>query len=334
MKDGTDIPFWYACWSGNQSLMEAYPDLYRYAKNHLTDIFSAGLLSYGAADSVSSTDADGIWQWQLHNMVEMCRGEDTELTDSGDTELTDSGGDAVSVQQRHTLIAGLLSDLQQQGVRVYGDGEDTFVWSAEACGVFTVSSCYNRFRKNLSGPPIDNITVVALSHLWKVNAPPKILLFGWRFIINKIATKDLLVKRGIILDGDDSRCVFCAKENESLRHLFAHCEVTNRVWRKVFDWVGVDICLSREEFVNYFHYCGKITCVKTRIIGAVVWLSTVWNIWLSRNAIVFKNETFSFLGCWSEIVCNAWRWLSSFYNRVNYCNLYTWNILPFSCFET
>ncbi|XP_058748335.1 uncharacterized protein LOC131621306, partial [Vicia villosa] len=197
-----------------------------------------------------------------------------ELDSGVDTELADSGADAVSVQQRLFLVTELLVELQQQGLRVHGNGEDTFHWSTEASGIFTVSSCYNRFREKLSGAPLDNSTVLALAQIWKVNAPSKILLFGWRFIINKLATKDLLVKRGILSEGDDSRCVFCDKEDESQRHLFDLCEVTKRVWRKVYDWVGVDTCLSRDEFVNYFHYCQKIKCVKTRIIGAVVWLST------------------------------------------------------------
>ncbi|XP_058754371.1 uncharacterized protein LOC131627546 [Vicia villosa] len=209
------------------------------------------------------------------------------------------GGDS-DYTQHAALLSDLLSELQQRQLAVHHSGADSFGWRKESSGVFSVSSCYKIFKEKLSSPPLDNFTVLALSQLWNIKVPSKILFFGWRCIINKLATKDLLVKRGILREGNDARCVLCLSEDESHRHLFVNCVVTNRIWRKVYDWVGVSTSLTREEFVNFFHNCDKIRCVNSRVIRAVVWLSTAWNIWLSRNAVVFKSENFSFLQCWSD----------------------------------
>ncbi|XP_058740935.1 uncharacterized protein LOC131613265 [Vicia villosa] len=284
---GKDIPFWYACWTGSQTLMEAYPELYCFAGNHLAEVFCASIM------------LNGSWSWRLENMVEAgSRGESGSTGSSGEPEFT---------HQLSELILELLFELQQRQIAVRDSSDDAFSWRLEINGVFSVSSCYDRFKEKHFGPPLDNSTVLALSHLWKIKAPLKIFFFGRSFIINKLATRDLLVKKGILTDGNDSKCAFCLSEEESLRHLFVNCEVTKGIWRKVYGWVGVDTSLSREEFVNYFHNCLKIKCVKTRVIGAVMWLSTVWNIWLMRNSVIFESEKFSFLDCLSEIVFNAWR---------------------------
>ncbi|XP_058754370.1 uncharacterized mitochondrial protein AtMg00310-like [Vicia villosa] len=52
---GNDIPFWYACWTGPQTLMEAYPELYRYAENHHAVVSFAGSMINGTAGSTADT---------------------------------------------------------------------------------------------------------------------------------------------------------------------------------------------------------------------------------------------------------------------------------------
>ncbi|XP_058747098.1 uncharacterized protein LOC131620094 [Vicia villosa] len=276
--NGENIPLWYACWLGPQTLLEAFPELFRYAENHLAVVSCAGSVR------------DGKWEWSVDNLVSV--------------------------------------------LDYRGSSEDGFVWNLCADGAFTVSSCYDRFKEKLSGPPLNQATVSALDYLWKTKSPSKILFFGWRLILEKLATKDQLARRGILVEGIETICVFFQSEEETLVHLFAGCSITKGIWRKVFGWTDLGSTMSLGGFRDFFfHNCSKIKCANKRSIGAVIWLSMVWNLWLKRNALVFKSESFSFTDCMTEIVFNSWRWLNSFYKRVDYCNFYWWNILPLSCFE-
>lgn len=92
-------------------------------------------------------------------------------------------------------------------------------------GAFSVRSYYNCFKEKLYGPLIHHDKVSALAHLWKIKAPSKILFFGWRFILDKLAIKDQLIKRGVLVEGNESNYVFCLLDDETLRHLFSTCEV-------------------------------------------------------------------------------------------------------------
>lgn len=50
-----------------------------------------------------------------------------------------------------------------------------------------------------------------------------------------------------------------------------------------------------EEFVGFFHHCDKLKCLTKRTIGAMIWLATDWSLWIKRNAVIFKNDIFSFI---------------------------------------
>src|SRR3954464_490591 len=122
------------------------------------------------------------------------------------------------------------------------------------------------------------------------------------------------------------------KEEESQIHLFSNCDVSITVWRRVYMWLGVGDFLSLEEFQDFLYHCDKISCLSKRAIVSVAWLATIWTLWLKRNAIIFKEETFSFLECMSEILIISWNWLGSFYKKAPLCNYFGWNTQPLLCF--
>lgn len=73
---------------------------------------------------------------------------------------------------------------------------DLFVCKGNAEGIFSVKSCYDRFKPMLSGPPICALISAGAVFLRMVRDPPKILFFGWGVIHNRIATEDQLIKWG------------------------------------------------------------------------------------------------------------------------------------------
>ncbi|XP_058783785.1 uncharacterized protein LOC131658516 [Vicia villosa] len=236
------------------------------------------------------------------------------IADDSATARPYSGNGAVLVsgQQLTDMLQKLLDALGRVPVRE--NCEDSFSWALTTNGVFSVKSCYDFFMASLSGPPLDSKKILALIYLWKYKVPSKTLDFGWRFIHNRIATRDQLVRMGVLVEGMDSLCSLCMEKEESLSHLFLSCEITTRIWRRVFMCLDLSDLLTLEDFGDFFYNYEKIPCLNKRMIVANVWLATVWSIWSKRNAVIFKEEPFSFTECMSEIIFNSWRWISSFHN--------------------
>lgn len=66
--------------------------------------------------------------------------------------------------------------------------------------------------------------------VWKIKVPSKMQVFGWKFISNRIATKEKLAKTSIIVDDNDKVCPFCLLDIETLNHLMVQCVYAKLVW--------------------------------------------------------------------------------------------------------
>ena len=108
----------------------------------------------------------------------------------------------------------------------------------------------------------------AMSCLWDTLVPSKIIVFGWRCIRDRIATRDHLVRRGIISNDRDKVCVFCFGDLETLDHLMVSCPFTRMVWRRIFSWIGLDYVNSHDIVEHLLRFwellvgkvCPRIFC--------------------------------------------------------------------------
>lgn len=91
--------------------------------------------------------------------------------------------------------------------------------------------------------------------VWHVrNMPPKISFFVWTVIRGRVLTVDNLKKRGMILV---NRCQLCESAEETLKHLFLECEITERIWHYFRHSAGItpshDGDLSNVIKQGHFH---------------------------------------------------------------------------------
>lgn len=56
-----------------------------------------------------------------------------------------------------------------------------------------------------------------------------------------------------MVEGNDTKCVLCLNEEESISHLFNSCKVSSRIWQRVHMWLGISDVMSIEEFKYFFH---------------------------------------------------------------------------------
>lgn len=104
------------------------------------------------------------------------------------------------------------------------DAEDSYFWMLLGEGFYSVYSCYTLFLVEEGAMSVFQEDVVkALNNMWKIEAPTKLIFFGWRVLLNRIATKDQLYKHSILTEPNDTKCVFCLSHEESVSHIFRSC---------------------------------------------------------------------------------------------------------------
>ena len=90
---------------------------------------------------------------------------------------------------------------------------------------------------------------------WSIRALPSAQCFAWRVILNRVATKDNLRRRGTTLQ--DTFCALCGLEEEIVSHLSFTCNIANKVWNICNRWVGVSTTHHNQSCVHFqifFHF--------------------------------------------------------------------------------
>lgn len=100
--------------------------------------------------------------------------------------------------------------------------EDEWVWKGSSYGCFSIKHAYNELVKHL----IDNRDY-HWDKVWIKNMVPKINSFWWVASHGRILTIDNLDRRGFQLV---NRCTLCKQDEESIMHLFFHCQFSREVW--------------------------------------------------------------------------------------------------------
>jgi hypothetical protein len=95
--------------------------------------------------------------------------------------------------------------------------------------------------------------------LWNNPHWPKIKIFQWLILHNRILTWENLRKRGFI---GPSRCHLCQAKEETMNHLLDECTYTTEIW----DWAQVssDSPIGSEVTSPQLSISGKRTTVKMK----------------------------------------------------------------------
>lgn len=122
-------------------------------------------------------------------------------------------------EQQLTLV---IQKLQQQPIPLTNNSDEAR-WKWTPSAQFSVSSYYQAF---IHAPTIKS----EVYKIWKIKAPPRMQVFSWLMMLNKILTIDNLMKRGWAMV---NRCTMCKKKSETVIHLFEQCTVTNEIYQQL-----------------------------------------------------------------------------------------------------
>nr|XP_045086367.1 uncharacterized protein LOC120967116 [Aegilops tauschii subsp. strangulata] len=186
---------------------------------------------------------------------------------------------------------GQVSSLQLRFPRLYSYVKDPWVTVMEFLGSQDI---FQHFHLPLSSQAFDELTILQSMLGGLIRAPGSKDIWFWKGTAKgyspKLNTKDMVDRRHWHLE-DGVSCVLCPLHTRETRdHLFFNCNFSVRIWNYLqIDWSSGDsmahlvLNASRSFRKPFFTEVVFIAC---------------WNIWIIRNAKVFRHERARF---------NKWR---------------------------
>lgn len=130
--------------------------------------------------------------------------------------------------------------------------EDRWRWKLTEDGVFSVKSTYEKLIDlMLAEEKWNDDEKIVFGGIWKSLAPLKVVVFSWKAFHNRIPTKDNLRIRNVLPGETTTFYVWCGGVEESMVHLFLHCDLAMEVWWKVMRWWNFSLVMPPNLFVHW-----------------------------------------------------------------------------------
>ncbi|KAJ3694111.1 hypothetical protein LUZ60_009591 [Juncus effusus] len=168
----------------------------------------------------------------------------------------------------------------------------TTTWRWTRDGIFTSKSAYSFLQ-------LPGIRCCWQKALWKIKCPPKVKLFAWIALQNKILTADNLAKRGWPAT---TRCVMCNSLDETSDHLFVRCDFAKWYWNRTLIYLQLPFNSECSQ-MDLWYANRNLLNLEKRKTWDMLWIAGIWCIWLERNKRIFSNANRP----WSALL----RWTSS-----------------------
>lgn len=175
-------------------------------------------------------------------------------------------------------LESLLSILQdvQLNRQVY----DSFIWWRNKHG-FSVKRNYQVIQAVFDiDVQMDESIIHLFDMLWITNVPRKILIFGWRLLLNRLPTRVALSNKGVINGSHNLVCPFCFVVEESLPHLFFNFMLNFLVWEQIYKWLDMPFQFElNASGTNFNSFCFMIKGRVQNKICLLMWIAVCWAVW-------------------------------------------------------
>ena len=153
-------------------------------------------------------------------------------------------------------------------------------------------------------------------------APPRVEFFMWLALLEKLNTKELLWRKGVLQE-DQIECTFCSVQVESSSHLLMSCPVSWKVWCTIAEDLNQELHMPDSFRMHYEVWMGRKWRNATyRKLWCTTFFAVAWSLWLVRNEIIFQHKELDM-----ELLCNLIRWRVACWTKA-------WKEkLPYNCNE-
>jgi hypothetical protein len=200
------------------------------------------------------------------------------------------------------------------------DMDQTDIWVCNWNGGLYSSRWYYKYHFKELTPP------APFSWIWRAKSMPKIKIFTWLLLVDRLNTRDMLRRRGKHLE-EGYYCVLCPDQSiETSRHLFFECSSS------VARWFAIGI--QWEQHDDVFHMIQHQRDTHTGPYFMDLFMISAWCIWKERNDFIFNFKNPS-LANWKQRFKNevklhlsrlpsskhglVMNWLNSLYNLIPQC---------------
>jgi hypothetical protein len=160
---------------------------------------------------------------------------------------------------------------------------DILRWGHSPHGNFTLKEGYT-LQEGFQSLPKDPIWTT----VWKSKFWPKISMFLWLLLQNKILTWDNLQKRGFI---GPSICHLCHQQAETMEHLLNNCTISVEIWDHATQLLR-RTNRDKGNIINTIRNWGSGP-YKSQLLNRIWQLLPgfiVWQLWKERNRRVFHSQ--------------------------------------------
>ncbi|TYI29098.1 hypothetical protein ES332_A05G292700v1 [Gossypium tomentosum] len=148
--------------------------------------------------------------------------------------------------------------------------------------------------------------------------------------IDRIPSKEFLVKRGVNLQNISISCSRCEREPESTSHLFFQCKFIEGFWTKIFNWWEV-VWKQVEGFEDFFALSINVKMAEMKKSFWLISISAAcWKVWLARNGLVFERRRVYMEFLIFQLKMRALLWIRAVYDEVRLQENFWW-IFPQRC---
>jgi len=202
--------------------------------------------------------------------------------------------------------------------------EDRWLWNLESSHVFYVRSAYNLLTSQpQAGTPVDT------KLFWHKDIPLKVVIFVWHLFRNRLATRDNLLRRGVINNDSQLRVGGCGSL-QTTSHLFSHCSIFGMVWHFIDRWLGIFAVAPHcvEDRFSQFSFLGGGSKVWQSFMH-MIWFASLWEIWKERNNKIFNGKECSILQLVDKTKSLSFLWLKAKFVSFPF-NYHSWWLGPFT----
>ena len=117
--------------------------------------------------------------------------------------------------------------------------------------------------------------------VWSRTALPKTRFILWLVFLDKLKTKDRLLKISVT---PDDLCPLCGENSESINHLFFACRFSKKCLDATMAWLGSNVNIS--SLSNLASKKWRVLVARRKII-CIALSCLVYNIWQCRNEAIW-----------------------------------------------
>ncbi|KAL4368710.1 hypothetical protein GQ457_05G000030 [Hibiscus cannabinus] len=168
------------------------------------------------------------------------------------------------------------------GFRNSSVDEDWVRWMGSGDGKFSVKSLVSNLYGHIKSEKEWGVAV------WRGVAPPKVEVFTWLVVRNRIPVKGKLAARGLLLN-NDTLCPFCGLFPKEVSHLLFSCKVAWLIWVRCAAFWDVSFVCPNDPGIFLLSWHEACISRSSDSIWHLIPFAILWTIWLLRNEITFAN---------------------------------------------